>query len=205
MVSTGISGSTTVRRRRPGALPQIVGGGRRARSPCRSRVRALQILQLGQQMAEMLGVAAAAAALLHPVRVRQVSVARLDTSDDRGEPAGAQARPDRSRRRPRSARASMASASNSSPVNAHRSSIARLRAAMALGGAVAEPDHPFGGVAQVIGAFLLRLGGDRRQRRILRAPSSPANTDRRRPSRRTAAPWCAAKSPLGCSTSSRLR
>ena len=41
-----------------------------------------------------------------------------------------------------------------------------LRAAVAFLGAVAEPNDPFRGMADVIGAFLFRLRRDRRQRRI---------------------------------------
>ena len=40
---------------------------------------------------------------------------------------------------------------------------------MALGGAVAQADQPFRGVAQMVGALLLRLGGDRGERRVGRA------------------------------------
>ena len=43
-----------------------------------------------------------------------------------------------------------------------------LRAAMALLGAVAEPDDPFRRMPQMIGAFLLGFRGDRRQRRVTR-------------------------------------
>ena len=57
-------------------------------------------------------------------------------------------------------------------------------------GAVAEPDHPFRRMADVIGAFLFGLRRDRGQRRDRSIASSRANRDRRTPSRRTAAPWC---------------
>ncbi len=42
-----------------------------------------------------------------------------------------------------------------------------LCAAVALVGAIAEPDHPLRGVPQMVGAFLLGLRGNRRQRLIL--------------------------------------
>ena len=43
-----------------------------------------------------------------------------------------------------------------------------LRAGVAFLGAVAEPDHPFRGMPQMIGGFLLGFGGDRGKRRVAR-------------------------------------
>ena len=57
-----------------------------------------------------------------------------------------------------------------------------LRAAMAFVGAVAEPDDPFGGVPDMIGALLLRLRRDRRRQRA-RLPESLRDYPRSRPRR----------------------
>ena len=72
IVSTGISGSTTCVERRDGALAQLSRArlssrGRHGRLgavsssialPCRAGIGSLQVLQLGEHMAEMLGVSA---------------------------------------------------------------------------------------------------------------------------------------------------
>ena len=85
---------------------------------------------------------------------------------------------------------SPSSTANISPVKAQRSSIAACARRVALLGAVAEPDDPFGGMAQMIGAFLLATWRRSRPASHRSTPSSRASRDRRRRNRRTAAPWC---------------
>ena len=62
---------------------------------------------------------------------------------------------------------SAASTSNSSPRVRPQLVHGGLGACVALVGAVAEADHPFRRVAQMVGALLLRLGGDGRERGVL--------------------------------------
>ena len=120
----------------------------------------------------MLGVAAAAAAASASQRVGgRASVASASTSVDRLVPCGAQRRGSgampasierRARsRRPRTARRCRATARRARPA----------RAAMALRRAVAEADHPFGRVAQMVGDLLHRLGGDGGERRVAERPA----------------------------------
>ena len=80
----------------------------------------------------------------------------------------------------------------------------RLRAAMAFLGAVAKTDHPFGRMAQMIGAFLLRFRGNRGQGLVPRGHHrAPVRIGERGIEK--LANDGAGESPLGCSTSSRLR
>src|SRR6266480_2586643 len=166
MVSTGISGSTTAaatahaRERRSESLGVLVIV--RTASPSRVGIGALQELQLGKDMAEMLAVASHAAARLHPFARRQPQV-RL--SQDRGERAlpawtdkGAIGRDARLDQRLLDL-VGLEHLSGVRPQLVER----LLRATMALLGAVAEPNGPFAGVPHVIGELLRTLCGDCRQ------------------------------------------
>ena len=82
---------------------------------------------------------------------------------------------------------------------------ARLASGVGFLGAVAEPQHPLGGVVAVVVDLLDRLGRQRGQRRV-GARSAAAGTARTgRPRRSAAGPWSSPKSPFSISTSCRLR
>src|SRR6266700_1190751 len=162
MVSTGISGSTTAaaaahaRERRSEALKARVIVG--TASPSRARIGALQELQLGQDVAKVLAVASGAAAGLHPITGGKLQVRLGENRDERALPSRADA--------------------GAIDGDAGLDQLARVRpqiverllgAAMALLGAVAKPDGPLAGVANVIGELLCALGGDGCERCVLRA------------------------------------
>src|SRR5712692_6020304 len=138
------------------------------RSPGRSRICALQELHLREEMAEMLGVPAAASAALHPPRCRARQRRLGEHASDAALPFGLeQCRVDGEALSDQRLLDGVAleHLAGIGPELVERG----LGAAMALRRAVAEADQPFAGMAQVIGGLLLGLGGDRRQRRIARA------------------------------------
>src|SRR3954451_9280059 len=118
-------------------------------------------------MAEMLAVPAHAAALLHPVVLRQLERCFADHIRKCRQPTtpqGAWVYGDTGMDQGVLAVVDGKHLAGESPEMIDRS----LRAGMALVGAVAEPDHPLRGMPQVIGALLLRLRGNRSERRIAR-------------------------------------
>src|SRR5262249_52771677 len=144
------------RARRAGA---VLAGSRRRRSPGGSGIGALQGLQLAQQMAEVLAVAATAAPGLHPGGGGRLQGRLVEHASDGLRPGVVKAR-----------RIDGDTLVDQAPLGAVRlEQLARERpqalhrglgARPAVIGAVAEADYPFAGMAQMIGALLLRLGGD---------------------------------------------
>src|SRR5690242_3178648 len=105
-------------------------------------------------MAEMLAVPAAPAALLHPVVLRQTQRGLADDTRDGRQPFMLQ----------------IGSIDHGPPVDQPALAVVdkkhlagegpeivdrRLRPCVTFPGAVAEPDHPLGGMPQMIGALLL--------------------------------------------------
>src|SRR5229473_1163595 len=172
MVSTGISGSTTAeaaahaRERRSESLKARVIVG--TASPSRARIGALQELQLGQDVAKVLAVASGAAAGLHPITGGKLQVRLGENRDERALPsradAGAIDGDAGFDQRPLDV-VGLEHLSRVRPQIIER----LLGAAMALLGAVAQPDGPLAGVANVIGELLRALGGDGCERCVLRA------------------------------------
>ena len=95
--------------------------------------------------------------------------------------------------------------------NRRRPAAARPRPAPACtrrcdsGGAVAEPDHPVGGVVAVVGQLLDALGRDRRQHRVAGVGAAARTRPAARSRRPAAGPSRSAKSPFASSTSRTLR
>src|SRR6476661_8830873 len=109
-------------------------------------------------MAEMLRVTTQAAALLHPVVLRQRQCRLLDHARYRRQPS----RPQRSRVDGRAIvdQAALGLINRKHLAGEGPEMIDRgLRAGMTLLGAITEPDDPFRAMPHMIGAFLLGLGG----------------------------------------------
>src|SRR4051812_43655790 len=119
-------------------------------------------------MAEMLAVPAHAAALLHPVVLRQLEHCFADHIRECRQPAAPQGPwvyGDTGMDQGALAVVDGKHLAGERPEMIDRS----LRAGMALVGAVAQPDDPLRGMAEVIGALLLRLGGNSRKLRVARS------------------------------------
>src|SRR6185312_100574 len=116
-------------------------------------------------MAEMLAVATGAAPLLHPLVLRQRQRRFVDNAGHGLEPLQFEAcwiDCDAGLDQSALAVIDREHFAGEGPEIVDRT----LRTGVALVGAVAEPYHPFGRVAQVIGALLLRLRRDGSQGRI---------------------------------------
>src|SRR3954462_7443380 len=112
-------------------------------------------------MAEMLAVPAHAAALLHPVVLRQLERCFADHIRECRQPAtpqGPWVYGDIGMDQGALAFIDGKHLTGKSPEMIDRG----LRAGMAFSRAVTEPDDPLRGMVKVIGALLLRLGGDGR-------------------------------------------
>src|SRR6266567_9279380 len=172
IVSTGISGSTTAAaaahtcdRKSESLKARVIVC---MASPSCVRIGPLQELQLGQDMAEMLTVTSGAAAGLHPFAWRKLQVGVGQDGGERALPSRADA-----------GAIDGDAGFDQRPLDVigleHLSGVRPqmlerlLRAAMALFGPVAQPNGPLARVAHVIGELLRALGGDGRQRCVLRA------------------------------------
>ena len=166
MVSTGISGSGTARRRR-------TAGARRearlpTRSPGRSRVRAVQAAASRRAGSPRPRCACRGGRRWAAGHLRQLQCRLVEDGQHVRLPRRRAARPGRRRRRPRASPAvDPVAPSKSSLEYGHMRSRPACIRAVALGGAVAEPQRPSawrgrGGRS----TSLTRLGGDGGERRV---------------------------------------